>query len=101
MAVPNRRYFSQDFKLGAVKLVTEQGYSVNEAARRLEVDRKSLHEWLTKFAPGFDPSAAHDPPEDAKAQAEHLRLLRKENERLRMENEILKKAAAYFARQSP
>jgi transposase len=101
MPLPNRRHYSKDFKLGAVKLVTEQGYTVNEAARRLEVDRKSIHEWIARLAPAFDPSKSHDPPEDPKAQTDLLRQLRKENERLKMENEILKKATAYFARESP
>ena len=101
MALANRRRYSQEFKLGAVKLVTEQGYSVNEASRRLEIDRKSLSEWIVKLAPGFEPAGAHDPPEDPAALPDLLRQLRKDNERLRMEVEILKKATAYFARQSP
>lgn len=101
MTLPNRRHYSKDFKLGAVKLVTEQGYTINEAARRLEIDRKSLHEWIARLAPSFDPAKSHDPPEDPKAQADLLRQLRKENERLKLENEILKKATAYFAREDP
>lgn len=95
----NRRHFSKDFKLGAVKLVTEQGYTVGEAARRLEVDRKSLWEWLKHLAPGFDATAAaKDVADDPKALVAELRVLRKENEKLRLENEILKKATAYFAK---
>jgi transposase len=95
----HRRRFSNEFKIGAVKLVTEQGYSINEAARRLEVDRKSLCEWINKFAPNFDvTAAAKDTPDDPKAMAAQLRDLRKENDRLRMENEILKKATACFAK---
>lgn len=101
MALPNRRHYSQEFKRGAVKLVTEQGYTVNDAARRLELHRKSIVEWLAKFAPEFDPAKSHDPAEDPKAQADLLRQLRKEVERLRLENEILKKATAYFANQKP
>jgi transposase-like protein len=99
MTLPNRRRYSQDFKIGAVKMVTEQGFTINEVARRLEVDRKSVTEWVTKFAPGFDPSKSHDPAEDPKAMADHLRQLRKENDRLKLENAILKKAAAYLAKE--
>ena len=97
-----RRRFSKEFKIGAVKLVTEQGYSTADVARRLDVDRKSIQEWLTKFAPGFDASSANqDLPEDPKVLQEELRRLRRENDRLRMERDILKKAAAYFAKDDP
>ena len=97
-----KRYYSKEFKVGAVKLITEQGYAIGEAARRLEIDRKSLHDWLGKFAPGYDPAASgagvsEDPQE---LQAE-LRRLRRECDQLRMEREILKKATAYFAREQP
>lgn len=101
MPQPNRRRFSKEFKLGAVKLVTEQGYSIGEAARRLEIDRKSLHEWITRLAPRFDArAAAQEMMEDPKALASELRVLRKENDRLRLENDILKKATAYFAKET-
>lgn len=94
-----RRKFSKEFKVGAIKLVTEQGYTISETAQRLEVDRKCITEWLGKFAPGFDPTdAAKDLADDPKAMAAELRQLRKDNERLRMERDILKKAAAYFAK---
>jgi transposase len=94
-----RRRFSREFKVGAVKLVTEQGYSTADVARRLDIDRKSIQEWLVKFAPEFDASTAdQELPEDPQALQEELRRLRRENDRLRMERDILKKAAAYFAK---
>jgi transposase len=97
-----RRRFSKEFKVGAVKLVTEQGYAINEAAMRLEIDRKCLHDWIGKFAPGYDPAATGaDVSEDPKALQAELRRLRRECEQLRMEREILKKATAYFAREQP
>lgn len=96
-----RRRFSKEFKQGAIKLVTEQGYTINEAARRLEVDRKCLHDWLNKFAPNFDQrDADKELASDPKAVEAELCRLRKENEQLRLEKEILKKAAAYFAKES-
>jgi transposase len=102
MTLPNRRHYSRDFKIGAIKLVTEQGYTVNDAARRLEIHRKSLVEWLAKFAPEFNAAASDDPTTDKpEAQADLLRQLRKDNERLRLENDILKKATAYFANLKP
>lgn len=98
----NRRRFGRDFKLGAVKMVTEQGYTINEVARRFEVDRKSLSEWIAKLAPDFKPGQADkELTDDPKALAAELRELRRENERLRLDNEILKKATAYFAKQTP
>lgn len=92
-----RRRFSQEFKVSAVRLVTEQGYSPAQAAKNLGVDPASLHAWLKKFTPA---------PEDAKlgsqgaVQAE-LRQLREEVRRLTMERDILKKATAFFAKESP
>ena len=88
-----------------MKLVTEQGYTIGEASRRLEVDRKSLHDWIGKLAPGFDASAdsdaGRDVPDDAKALGLELRRLRRDNEQLRLERDLLKKAAAYFAKDQP
>ena len=98
----NRRVFSKDFKLGAVKMVTEQGFSVNEVARRFEVDRKTLSEWIIKYAPDYQSGQADkDLAGDPQALLTELRELRRENERLREDNAILKKATAYFAKQSP
>ena len=97
-----RRRYSREFKVGAVKLVTEQGYTITDAAKRLEIDRKSMKEWIEKFAPHFEAQdAARDVPEDPKALQAELRRLRQVNERLRAERDILKKAAAYFAKDEP
>jgi transposase len=89
-----RRRFSREFKLSAVKLVNEQGYSVPDAARSLGIDQSNVRGWLEKFSgeAGLAPSG------DGALQAE-LRRLRKENARLLMEHDILKKAAAFFARE--
>jgi transposase len=91
-----RRKFTREFKFSAVKLVNEQGYSVPEAARSLGVDPNCVRGWVQKFSSevGLAPSS------DGALQAE-LRRLRKENARLLMEREILKKAAAFFAREQP
>lgn len=88
-----RRKFTREFKVSAVKLVSEQGYTVAEAAKSLGVDATSLRGWLKKFA--SEPGAA--PSGEAALQAE-LRRLREENKRLTMEREILKKATAFFAK---
>lgn len=90
----SRRKFTREFKVSAVKLVNEQGYTIPEAARSLGVDPNSVRYWVEKFSAqdGLAPSG------DGALQAE-LRQLRKENARLRMEREILKKAAAFFAKE--
>lgn len=91
-----RRKFTREFKLSAVKLVNEQGYSPAEAARSLGVHARSVRGWLEKF--GGEPGAA---PTGEGAMAAELRRLRQENAQLRMEREILKKAATFFAKEQP
>ena len=87
-----RRKFTREFKLGAVKLVNQQGRTVMQAARNLGVDPKCIREWIEKFT--ADPSSA-----SPVAMAAELQRLRQENARLKMEREILKKATAFFARE--
>ncbi len=92
----SRRKFTREFKVSAVKLVNEQGYSIAEAARSLGVDPTSVRGWVEKFSleAGLAPSGEG-------AMAGELRRLRKENARLLMEREILKKAAQFFAKEQP
>jgi transposase len=92
-----RRRFSREFKLSAVKLVNEQGYSPVEAARSLGVDPNCVRGWIEKFSG----EAGNAPPGSEGALKAELRRLRKENTQLLMEREILKKAAAFFAREQP
>ena len=88
-----KRKFTREFKESACKLVSEQGYTVAEAARSLGVDPGSIRGWLKKFPAGNAAGAAGDG-----ALKAELRRLREENKRLLMEREILKKATAFFAR---
>jgi transposase len=90
-----RRRFTREFKMSAVQLVNEPGYSVAEAAKSLGVDPNCVRRWVDKF--GSDPAAA---PAGEGAMAAELRRLRKENAGLTMERDILKKAAAFFAKES-
>jgi transposase len=89
-----RRKFTREFKLSAVQLVNQQGYSVSEAAKSLGVDPNCVRYWIEKF--GREAPAAQS---GEGAMAAELRRLRKENARLLMERDILKKAAAFFARE--
>ncbi len=90
------KHYSKDFKLQAARLVTENGYSLNDAAQKLGVSAWSIRYWINKFR-----LSAELPPEDqTQPSADELKQLRKENARLRMEVDILKKATAYFAKES-
>ena len=79
------------FKEEAVALVTEQGYSVAEAAESLGIRANQLYDWKKKLETSQSESTLN-----ADEKAESLRL-RKEVKQLRMEKEILKKASAFFA----
>lgn len=91
-----RRKFSREFKLSAVQLVNKQGYSIAEAARNLGIDPANVRGWVEKYGGEVDTA----PAGEGAVQAE-LRRLRKENAHLLMERDILKKAAAFFAREQP
>ena len=89
------KHYSKDFKLQAAKLVTENGYSLAQAAEKLGVSAWSIRYWINKFR-----LSGELPPENqTQPTADELKQLRKEVARLRMENDILKKAAAYFAKE--
>ena len=93
-----KRTFTPEFKMDAVRLVTEQGYKATEAARNLGIHPSVLNKWkkqlATKGNNGF-PGKGRLTPEK-----EELKRLRKENQQLKMERDILKKAAAFFAKES-
>jgi transposase len=91
----NKRY-NKEFRLQAARLVTEQGYSLRDAAERLGVSAWSIRYWIKSLR-----QSGQLPPESqTQPTADELKQLRKENAQLRMENDILKKAAAYFAKES-
>lgn len=90
-----KRQYTEEFKREAVKLVTEQGYSLAEAARSLGIHENLIRQWRRKFAqekPGMEIMS--------ESEREELKRLREENRRLRMERDILKKATAFFASES-
>lgn len=93
-----KRKFTQQFKDDAVKLVTEQGYSSNEVSRRLGINRSNVNRWVREHRDALEnPSPKSGSPRDLEAE---IKKLQKENKRLLMEREILKKAAAFFASES-
>jgi len=87
----SHKKYTIEFKQEAVKLVTEQGYSQAEASQRLGVDRKNMNRWMKAFTLSKTVKAP------LTAEQVELVSLRKENKRLLMERDILKKAAAFFA----
>jgi transposase len=93
-----RRTYTREFKVEAIKLVTEQGYSVAEAARSLGVHEALLRSW--KQALQAQGEQAFPGQGNPPAVEEELRRLRAENQRLLAERDILKKAAAFFAREA-
>ena len=93
-----RRQFSREFKLEAVRLVKDLGVSVAQAARDLDVHENVLRKWMRELA--ADPQQAFPGNGVMKPEQAELERLKKENAKLRMERDILKKAAAYFAKES-
>jgi transposase len=93
-----RRTYTPEFKTEAVRLVTEQDYSVAEAARSLGVSENLIRNWKQ----ALHDQGAHAFPGRGKLPAieEELRRLRADNKRLLAERDILKKAAAFFAREA-
>jgi transposase len=94
----SRKAYAPEFKLQAVKMITDQKLSVAEVARRLGVGENLLHSWkkavVKKGAEAF-PGSGHLTPVE-----EELRRLRADVKRLEAERDILKKATAFFATQT-
>ena len=89
-----RRHYTEEFKQEAVRLVTEHGYGVTEAARNLGINAKMRGRWKRQAA--WQTNGSSGDNGHMRAEHEELLQLRKEVKRLRMEREILKKAALFF-----
>ena len=87
-----RKTYSEDFKIRAVKMVTEDGMKQTQVSRNLGVNANSIWKWVSIYGNQDIPDVSAD---EAMRKA---RQLEKENAELREENEILKKAAAFFAK---
>lgn len=92
-----RRKFSREFKLAAVKKVMEQGLSYTVVGRDLGVGDNLIRNWKKSFEE--DGTLATDVAGNQSVEAE-LKRLREENRQLKMERDILKKATAFFAKES-
>ncbi len=92
----SRKVYSREFKQSAVSLVTEQQYEPDEAAKNLGVNPFTLKGWLNAHRKNGGVVDAAEQTDLRKQLAE----LQKQNARLRMERDILKKAATFFAKES-
>ncbi len=86
--------YSAEFKIEAVKQVTERNHPVSQVANRLGVTTKSLYDWINRY--GDEPTQHHQISD----QQKEIRRLKAELKRAEEERDILKKAAAYFAKLS-
>jgi transposase len=92
-----RRIFSREFKLEAVKLIKERGVAVAQAARDIDVAESVVRRWLREGE--ADTQHAFPGHGQVKPEQQELTQLRREVAKLKAERDILKKAAAYFARE--
>ena len=91
-----KRKYSKEFKVSACELVLKDKLKPQVVAEKLGLNVVMLYRWISEYEQNGDQAfmgTGHVAPADAE-----LRKLKRENERLRQENEILKKAAAYFAK---
>jgi len=86
--------YPEEFKIEAVKQVTERGYAIADVAKRLGITTKSLYDWKAQYG---DRAGQY---QKSKASDEEVRRLKAEVKRLTMERDILKEAAAFFAVES-
>jgi transposase len=96
MSKRKRSNYTNEFKEESVKLVTEKGYSIAEAARNLGVNANLLGRWKKEVE---EPTNEITSPGNMVTMQAELKRLRKENKQLKMEREILKKAAVFFIKE--
>ena len=94
-----KQVYTTEFQAEAVRLVLEEGLPVTEAARRISVPKGTLTHWVIKVRKGRALTAPSGRTPVSDLEAENARL-RRELAETRMERDLLKKAAAYFARES-
>ncbi len=92
-----RRSYTDEFKAGAVRLVLEEGKTVAQVARDLDLTETAFRNWVEKARAD---QGKGKPGALTSAEREELSHLRKENRQLQIERDILKKAAAFFAKES-
>ena len=94
-----RKSYTREYKLNAIRLTTEGGISVAQAARDLGLNENTLHNWRRQYRK--DEQDAFPGKGRLKPADEELRRLRRENQTLRNEVKFLKRAAVWLAREAP
>lgn len=92
-----RKAYTAEFRRSAVGLVIEQNYTVDKASQSLGVEPNTLRYWVKRHRKNGGAGSAAEEKDLRKRNEE----LERENQRLRLERDILKKAAAFFAREQP
>ena len=89
------RRYSEEYRLNAAKMVIQRGYSPDQAARELGCSGESVRRWAKEYSANIDPSSPKGLSAEDRAYYWERRCKRAE-----LETEFLKKAAAYFAKES-
>jgi transposase len=97
MMSQNRRTFDPSFKLKVVQMIRDQGLSVGQVCRDMKLGDTAVRRWLRQFDAEQLGQAGIGKPLTAEQQ--RIRELEMENQRLRSDNDLLKKASAFFARE--
>lgn len=90
-----RKAYTAEFKKEAVKLVTEKCYPVSEIAKNLKINETNIRRWIAEFKSGI--KVSHQKKSEQKP--DEIKILERKIRQLTMENEILKKATAFFAKE--
>ena len=100
MSSSKKRRFSEEFKRDAVSLIHQEGYTLKAASERLGIHESVLGKWKRRLTASSDTTEQPPLADDSSAVQAELRRLRAENRRLQLERDILKKATAFFAKDS-
>lgn len=92
-----RREFDTSFKLEVVRMVKDQGISVTDVCRTMDLGETAVRRWIKQYETELNGQSGIGKPLTAEQQ--RIRQLEAENRQLRMDNDILKKASAFFARE--
>lgn len=94
---PTRRTFDSSFKLQIVQMIRSQGVGISQVCRDMNLGETAVRRWVAQFdAEQLGQSGIGKP---LTAEQQRIRQLESENRQLRMDNELLKKASAFFARE--
>ena len=95
-----RKQYTKEFKLDAINLVLDQGFTIAEAARSLEIRANMLGRWIKENQSADNNSQAFRGNGKLTPEQEEIRRLKIENKRLKLERQILKEAAVFFAKET-